>query len=299
MSTPPPPVPRRALVVANPIAGRGKAEPEARALVEGLAAAGYEAELVLTRAAGDAVSAARHVDAATALVVSVGGDGTLREVLEGLGRSAHDPRVAVLPFGTANVLGRDLALPRDAAGLLALVARGNTTALDVADVNGALSFLCVGVGPDAEMVKYVADHRRGPIRFSHYLASVRALFRAPRRRHLAVTLDGEALPGRYGFVLASNLVHYGGLFRLGAERVLGDGQLEVYLFEKASIPALAGYALRAFFGRLPGGSCAMRRAATIEVASDPPAPYQIDGDPGGETPVTIRMTGRRVRLVVP
>jgi YegS/Rv2252/BmrU family lipid kinase len=289
----------RALVVANPIAGRGKAEPAAREVLAGLEAAGYATTLLLTTAAGDGIEAAAKVDARTELVVSVGGDGTLREVLEGLGRIGIDARVAVLPFGTANVLGRDLLLPRDAAGLLEVIERGNTTSLDVADVNGALSFLCVGVGPDAEMVKAVDDARDGPIRFRNYVFSVRALFKTPRRRNLIVTLDGELLPGRFGFVLASNMIHYGGLFRLGAERKLGDGKFEVYLFEKASIPALAGYALRAFLGRLPGGSCTMRRAKEIGVEADSAVPYQVDGDPGGVTPVRIRVTDRRVRLCVP
>lgn len=289
----------RALIVANPIAGRGKGEPAARALHAGLELAGYDCKLHLTRAAGDGCESAATQGRGCELVVSVGGDGTLREVLDGLARADADPRVAVLPFGTANVLGRDLDLPRDATGLLELIARGNTTELDVADVNGTLSFLCVGVGPDAELVQTVADARDGPIRFRNYVCAVRALFKQPRRRNLVVTLDGEALPGRFGFVLASNMIHYGGLFRLGAERRLGDGLFEVYLFEKASIPALSLYAVRAFLGRLPGGSCTMRRAAEIHVTADPPALYQIDGDPGGRTPVRIRMTDRRVRLCVP
>lgn len=289
----------RALVIANPIAGRGRAAGAARELLAALAAAGFDAGIHLTRAAGEAARVASERGAGLELVASVGGDGTLREILAGLGRIDADPRVAVLPFGTANVLGRDLGLSREPDELVAAIERGRTTLLDVADVNGHTSFLCVGVGPDAEMVREVDARRRGPIRFRDYMWSVRTLFRTPRRRNLVVELDGEALEGRYGFVLASNLVHYGGVFRLGAQRRLGDGKLEVYLFEKASIPALAWYALRAATGRLPGGSCTMRRAAEIRVDAEPPAPWQLDGDPGGETPVRIRMTDRRVRLVVP
>ena len=290
---------RSALIVANPIAGRGKGELAARELAVGLERTGFDVSLHLTRAAGDGEEAAAKFGRAAELVVSVGGDGTLREVLAGLASAAADPRVAVLPFGTANVLGRDLNLPREASGLLELIAGGNTVSLDVADVNGKLSFLCVGIGPDAEMVQAVDDARDGPIGFRHYIYSVFALFKQPRRRNLRVELDGETLPGSFGFVLASNLIHYGGLFRLGAERRLGDGMFEVYLFERASIPALALYALRAYFGRLPGGSCTMRRASDIRVEADPPAPYQIDGDPGGQTPVRIRVTDHRVRLCVP
>jgi len=66
---------RRALVIGNPIAGRGRGESSARALSDGLRRQGLEVELHLTRARGDGVGrvAARHND--VDLVVSVGGDG--------------------------------------------------------------------------------------------------------------------------------------------------------------------------------------------------------------------------------
>ena len=66
-------------------------------------------------------------------------------------------------------------------------------------------------------------------------------------------------------------------------------------------PRLKGIlaALYLSVGGSPQAYALMRRAAEIRVASDPPAPWQIDGDPGGLTPVRIRMTDRRVRLCVP
>ena len=76
--------------------------------------------------------------------------GTVAEVLSGLQREVP---IAVLPMGTANVLSLDLALPRKPAGLLEIIRGGPTTRMEVASVNGRLSFLVTGVGIDAQAEK--------------------------------------------------------------------------------------------------------------------------------------------------
>ena len=86
----------RALVVANPIAGRGAGRARATELVEALTTAGVETELFLTAGAGDATRRVAELDPAVELVVSVGGDGTLGEVLTSL---PPEVPVAVLPDG--------------------------------------------------------------------------------------------------------------------------------------------------------------------------------------------------------
>ncbi|MBI3630228.1 MAG: acylglycerol kinase family protein, partial [Candidatus Rokubacteria bacterium] len=72
---------RRALVIANPIAGRGRAEAIGRRVAEELARRGAPADLHLTRARGDARARVAALGPDVDLVVAVGGDGTLREVL--------------------------------------------------------------------------------------------------------------------------------------------------------------------------------------------------------------------------
>jgi YegS/Rv2252/BmrU family lipid kinase len=288
---------RRALVVGNPVAGRGRGEASARRVALGLERRGLEVELHLTACRGDArdkvAARAGEVD----LLVSVGGDGTLREVLEGAG----DDRVpvAVVPFGTANVLSLDLGLPRDVEGALAVIERGATARIDVARANGALSFLVTGVGLDAATVEEVERARRGPIGKGAYVTAMLRALRRYRAPVLAVELDGVADPEPAGAVLISNVVHYGGVFRLDAGRELDDGRFEVYLFREAGPLAMAGAALRALLGRLPGGGCEMRRARTVRVTSPDPVPYHVDGDFGGRTPLDFEVSPQQRRILVP
>lgn len=286
-----------ALVVANPVSGRRKGESAGREVCEGLDRLGVPSELFLTSKAGDARQRVRNLEAGTDLVVSVGGDGTLREVLAGLeGRAV---KVGVLPLGTGNALCADLDLPRDVDRALEVYAGSRTVDLDVARVNGQLSFLVTGVGPDAAVVKEVDQRRQGPISQWSYLPAALRVLARHRPARLEVELDGERLPGVFGQVLVSNLIHYGGVMRLSPGRVLGDGRFEVFLFRGAGRASLIGYAVRGFLHRLPGGTCEMRLARSVRVWSADPVPYHIDGDPAGTTPVEIEVTDERYSLLVP
>jgi YegS/Rv2252/BmrU family lipid kinase len=288
---------RRTLVIANPIAGSGRGERAAREIAEGLRARGGEVELHLTRGRGDAVERVTAERANFDQLVSVGGDGTLREVLEGL--DGERTPVAIYPLGTANVLSIDLALPRDVPGLLRVIERGRTQTLDVARVNGHLSFLVSGVGLDARAVREVELARRGPISKSTYIGAMLRALRGYKAPELALEIDGERLDFPVGQVLISNIVHYGGVFRLSSQRALDDGFWEVYLFRDARLHAMAAAGLRGFFASLPGGSCEMRRARRVRVTSSEPVAYHVDGDFRGETPLDFEVSPVRRTVLVP
>lgn len=290
------PTPRRAAVIANPVAGRGRARASAEALARGLAADGWQCELLLTEGPAHAPRKLAEHAADAALVVAVGGDGTVGEVLSGLPRTA---RLAVLPMGTANVLALDLRLPRTVAGVLEMIRAGRSTLIDSADVNGRLSFLVTGVGFDGLVVQSVERHRKGPITRWTYVREVLRSLGAYEPPELSLEIDGRAYPGPCGWVLVSNLIGYGGFLRLSPDRVLDDGLFEVFVFAKGSLPALVGYAVRGVLRRLPGGSCTMLRARSVKIESKRAVPYQVDGDFGGTTPLCVELTGRQHRLILP
>ncbi len=288
---------KRALVIGNPIAGSGRGEATARAMLAALREHSIDAELHLTRARGDAQARVQARASDVDLLVSVGGDGTLREVLEGVGEAPIP--IGVLPMGTANVLSLDLKLPRDVAGAVEVITRHHVQPLDVARVNGRLSFLVTGVGIDAAAVEEVERVRKGPIRKSSYVTAMLRVLRAYSEPSLEVELDGHKVEGPVGALLASNIIHYGGMFKLDLSRVLDDGLFDVYLFRDARLVPLAMAALRGFFSHLPGGSCEMRRARRVRITSREPVPYHIDGDFGGRTPVELEVSATGRRILVP
>src|ERR1044071_1071809 len=101
----------RTCVIFNPTAKGNKA----RHLRERLDKIGAEAEFKATTHAGAARELARAaVDQGFDNIVAAGGDGTLNEVLNGIGDAENGfprARLGVVPLGTVNVFARELAIP--------------------------------------------------------------------------------------------------------------------------------------------------------------------------------------------
>jgi diacylglycerol kinase (ATP) len=289
-----------ALIVANPIAGRGRGQRVALALAEGLRRRGVLADIHFTRARGDGRARVAEIGRDVDLVVAVGGDGTLREVLEGL--PSPEVPVALVPAGTGNVLAAELGLPRrtrDAGRALEMILAGRTTLFDVGRVNGRLCLLACGVGLDALLVRQVDSRRHGPITRWHYVGALLRLLPRYRPPRLTVEIDGCAEPGPHGLVLIANTARYVQGLRLSPDRRLDDGRFEVYLFPDGGRRALIAAALRAWVAGLPGRGCTLHRARRVRVTGETPVPYQVDGDPGGETPMEFEVGPGQYRLIVP
>ena len=289
-------VPRTALVVVNPISGRGRGRSAAREVARGLEDRGVRTELFETQARGDARDRAARAAGEFDRVVSVGGDGTLREVLDGLGPG--DTPVGTLAFGTANVLAHELRLPREPRAFVDMVVAGRTLALDVMRVNGRLSFLCCGVGLDAAVVAEVERLRRGPITKRVYLGATLRALRDHRPPRIRVTVDGRD-EGEHGFVLVSNFAGYGGVLRLDPAARPDDGRVEVYLFPRGTRGELVRAALRGALRHLPGGPVRRVHARSVRLDAPTPVPWQIDGDLGDTTPLSLELEERPRRLLVP
>jgi diacylglycerol kinase (ATP) len=288
--------PQRVLVIANPISGRGRAEKAARALEGALGRRGAAVTLTLTRAAGEGRLLAQRGSAAD-LVVAVGGDGTLSEVLQGL----PSPRIPVglVPCGTGNVLAGALGLPADPEIAAEAFLAGRIQELDVARVGARLSHLVVGIGFDAFAVREVEAHRTGPITKRVYAGALLRAFRRHRPVPLRVWVDGVQLPETAGMVWVANTPKYAGVLRVARDTRLDDGLWEVYLFPTGRLGELLRAAARGLFGSLPGGPIRMLRARSVRIDAAEAVPYQVDGDSGGTTPVAIELLPERYRLIVP
>ncbi len=288
---------QNAIIIANPIAGNGQGESAALELAAGLRSMGASTRVHLTKSRGDAFQWLRASQHECDLVVSIGGDGTLREVLAGLVDT--ETPVGILPLGTANALAAELDLPRDVHRALEIFARRRVARIDAATVNGALSILVTGIGFDGIAVRELEAHRTGSIRKLSYLPAILRALRHYRSPELQVELDGKRLKESYGMVFASNVNHYGGFMRLDSSGQLDDGQFEVYLFRKTSPLGLLAHVARGLLGKIVGGACEMKRAKKLRVTSENPVPYQVDGDYVGETPVDLALTGLQFRILVP
>lgn len=140
------------------------------------------------------------------VVVVLGGDGTINEVVNGLlgsgewaGRNPNTPALAIVPGGSTNVFSRALGISRDpveaTSEMLEGLRIGQTREVSMGRVNGRWFTFTAGLGLDADAVRRVelarAKGRKStPSRYTR--CAVAAFFAVDRRHpHLALTVPGE------------------------------------------------------------------------------------------------------------
>jgi diacylglycerol kinase family enzyme len=192
----------RALLIVNPHA-TSTTQPRRDLIVRALASA-VDLEVVETRYRGEATRLAAGAAASqTGLVITLGGDGTVNEAVNGLRAAADEsdiatadlPALAALPGGNANVFIRSLGLPPDpvdaAARLIEDLAAGRGRVIGLGTANGRYFTFNAGLGLDAEVVR-AAEGRRAhgraltPARYAR--TALRQFFRVTDRDSPAIAI---------------------------------------------------------------------------------------------------------------
>ena len=295
----------RACVIFNP-AARGEKAKRFRRHLDDFAS---EIELKLTAGVGDARRlGAEAVAEGFETVVAAGGDGTINEVLNGIGDAPDGfkkARLGVLPLGTVNVFARELAIPSRLKRAWEILRRGREEVIDLPCVeyqqNGkrARRYFAqmAGAGLDAraiELVQWETKKKLGPL--AYVLAGIKALGDAPSVINVAA--GKESATG--ALVLIGNGRLYGGDFRIFPEANLQDGLLEICVFPKTTWLTLAQCGTQLLLnGTLPSGATQTLRSETLTLSSPSPAPFELDGELIGHLPATFSVQRSRLRVVIP
>jgi len=286
-------------ILANPISGRGRGTRAAESLKQRLEQAGLRVGLEMTKGPGDARSMAANLDHRFGTLAVVGGDGTLNEVISGLTR--FDVPIALLPLGTANLLGRALGLTHRPDHVARLILAGKVRRLDLGQVGEHRFVSVAGIGFDAACTRELQRLRRGPISKLPYVRPVARTLFAHRTTPLTVIVDGRPIADDAAWVLVCNVKEYAAYFQFTPEADPTDGEFDLCILHhhgRLSHLALFIRALCRRTGRLPAVSYS--RGKRIEVVSPTsPAPYELDGDHVGETPIEIRLLRAALPVLVP
>ncbi len=204
----------RALLVVNPKA-TATTERMRDVLAHALASE-TKLDVVQTKARGHATSLARQavVDGLD-VVVALGGDGTVNEVVNGLlsqGPTPGQPALAVVPGGNANVFARALGLPDNpieaTSQLLDALRADRRRTVGLGQADDRWFTFCAGLGLDAEVVRRVEHKRADGRRASPALfvrQGIQQFFLHGRRREPAITVHADGLePTRIGLALVCN-----------------------------------------------------------------------------------------------
>jgi len=290
--------PRRALLIVNPASRRGTAT--LGAAVRAFEIAGVGCDVRTTALAGDAARLAETLGSDYDAVFSLGGDGTVMEVLQAL-RGGTVP-VGVLPGGTGNLVARALGIPLSVGAAVRELLRGDVTEIDLGDVGGGRLFaFAAGTGIDASMIARTSGAAKRRFGVWAYVATALRAALSIDRFDLEATVDGVSYRYRATSAMVANFGSVlGGMIRLGPGIRENDGMLDLCVFSPTSARdafRVGWRMLRHDFRTDP--AMHFHKGRTLRLETAPGRAMQADGEllPAGV--LHVRVVPRGARMLVP
>jgi diacylglycerol kinase (ATP) len=294
----------RAFVVMNPAAGHGVTRKLAPEILAALRTGGATFETAETDGPGAATAlAARAARAGWPLVLAVGGDGTINEVVNGL--IAEDGRclaaIGIINTGRGRDASRNLALPTGIASVRRVLESEGETTVDLGVVewgNGRRRYFVVAAGAGFDAAVALRAQGRAGRGTVAYVLAIFATLRSHAPVPLTVTIDGGAsTTRRAAFVVCANGEYYGGGMKIAPGADAHDGVLDVVIVGNLGRLGLVRWLPSVYSGghlRCPEVTMAKARSVVIESAS--PLPWHVDGEPVEGIPVRIGVRPGALRL---
>jgi diacylglycerol kinase (ATP) len=292
----------KARVICNPTSGGGAYDPdEIRDELDGM-----EVEWIETEGPEDAIGAAEEWR--EGLLIVAGGDGTINDVVNGIGRAGFPEGVTlgILPAGTGNDLAATLCIPEDPELAEEVIRQNRERRLDVARVRsegiGERFFINVATGGLGAEISDANDEelkqRWGKL---SYLRASLEVARNFDVRELTIYLDGEGHQVKAVNIAVGNCRYTGGGWPATPMANPEDGLLDVVVIETLGIGALLELAPAVLeeSNYLDSDGVLFVRAKEIRIETQPPGlEFTADGEVIGNEPAQFSVLPRALRVIV-
>ena len=291
--------PRRAVVMYNPLAGRGKAANVAYKSKRYLEQEGWHSgPIIATKYAGHIeTELAKEWGSKVELIVLVGGDGTLRELVSGLRSSKQTIDIAFIPMGNANVVARELNIPLQTKAAIELISKGQAKQVDACilkqnNQSDTLFLAMLEIGFGAKVAQVVNQLRNGPLKrlyqfwgdIVYAIAGFLALKGIGQDQFKVKTesilTNNTAIETRSAHTIISNMQTYAKDWSLTPDARCDDGLLDVAI----STHTNAWTTLKTFLAasqkrKLKPAVMTYQQANSVSISGKPTLFVQVDGDP--------------------
>lgn len=300
----------RIKVIVNPAAGAGKTAkkwPRIKSVMEDME---LDFEYSLTEAPGHAMELTKSAaQKGCEMVVSVGGDGTIHEIANGLYAAGanKDVVVGIVNTGTGADYIRTIGVPRaykEACGCLNSQSRC-TVDLGVVEyrTNGGVAKRLfvnfAGLGFDAEVVKATTVKFKSLGAMASYLMGLFSTLMSYENRSIAIVVDGEVMERKVCTVMMNHGKYGGGGMFAAPDADPGDGFFDVLIIDDMTKPDLLLSLPRIYKGtHLTHPKVSLKRAKEVEIRPVLATAVQADGELLGEAPARFTVLPAALTIVI-
>ncbi|RMF08230.1 MAG: diacylglycerol kinase family lipid kinase [Candidatus Neomarinimicrobiota bacterium] len=282
---------KKYLLIVNPAASSGKTMKALPQLERLLQDRDVSFEFHFTNEPWHAVELVQTLGQAFDVVVSVGGDGTVNEIINGLPELKKP--LGMIPIGTGNDFARSCNIPHDdLAEAVDILLRENVKYLDVGEINGRRFINALGMGFEGRSndIGIVLSFIKGSAR---YLLAIAYTFFTYRRIPMKIILDDDLTLETDTFLISvGNGWNVGGGLRLTPQARLDDGYFDVSYIERISRWRILTNFYRLFNGTITElDEIQTFRAKTLSIESPISIPLHLDGEmlPGDRTRLLVTL----------
>jgi YegS/Rv2252/BmrU family lipid kinase len=264
-------------------------------------------DALLSERPGHLTELAREAAADTDLLVAVGGDGTVHEVVNGI--AGLDVELAVIARGTGWDFVRTYGIPRKLEGAVEVALEGRTREIDLGRAryrgwdgrDGEAVFANVAsAGMSGAVAKRANETSKAFGGKASYAWATLAVFARWRNDEVIARVDGEEHAGRMLDVIVANGRYLGGGMMMTPEAEPDDGRFDVLLIGDVTKRDLIVTLPKIYRGtHLPHPKATLLHGTRVEVEAPEPLPVELDGEQPGTTPVSFEVLPRALRLRVP
>ncbi|MFZ4741776.1 MAG: diacylglycerol/lipid kinase family protein [Bacteroidales bacterium] len=220
---------QKIVFVINPISGMVKKENVGNQIALYIDKEKFDYQIINTEYASHAIEITAHaVSNGADIIVAVGGDGSVNEVVNGL--KGSNVKLGIIPLGSGNGLARFLKIPFQIKAAIEVLNNGNYTAVDTVNVNDRVFLSIAGIGFDALVAKRFAKyHKRG---FWSYFTIATKEYRMYRPKKYQLTLNGETITQRALMIVFANSDQFGYNTSIAPHALINDGLIDVCILKK-------------------------------------------------------------------
>lgn len=290
----------KAFVVLNPASGQGNSDERKSLFAEARSAGRWSYDLYETTGEEDLGEVVRRaLDEDYNLVVACGGDGTVSEVVNGLGETSIP--LGIVPGGTANALARELDIPNSVDDALQLIlGEHRTRSIDLIRCGDLFFLMYCSVGSSAHSIRETSREQKNNLGWLAYIGTVIRALLGLKTRRFNLTVDGELEEIAAAEVFLFNSDNLGVVDQdLNSGIELNDGVLDLYAVRVDTLGEFLQMLINLLF---KGRSAHIRYWPVKEsvcIETQPPMAFQADGDPQGETPVEFEVAAAALQVIVP
>ena len=293
---------KRLMLLVNPTAGRSGYRNCLSDVLEAFYSSGHLPTVFFTTAPGDATRLVLEHSKGFDIVVCMGGDGTLSEVISGIIQTPEPPDLGYIPLGTANDVASSLNLPRRPQKAAQRIIEGSPFAFDVGRYGDDQYFAYIAAFGAFTEVSY-----QTPASIKHNIGYLAYLLEGMRHisrinyRKATIEYDDGVIIDDFIFGAVSNSTSIAGLVKLNDTTVeLGDGLFEVILIKNPRrLSDMNGIISDITSRKYTSNNVIVLHSKYVRFTFDQPVALTRDGENGGiHRDLTLRNLHAAIRLIV-